>query len=106
MGGEPGRWEERYCRKRVKQCASFHGSDSSRGCTSRAGRPGRFGRLVPSGRRGGMGDGLNRRESRKGKITRQFPLAFIEIMLPGNADLPVPLVRILLGGTLQWKPCG
>ena len=53
-----------------------------------------------------MGDGLNRRESRKGKITRQFPLAFIEIILPGNADLPVPLVRILLGGTLRWKPCG
>ena len=29
--GEPVRcWEERYCGKRLKQCASFHGSDSSR----------------------------------------------------------------------------
>ena len=53
-----------------------------------------------------MGVGLNRRESRKGKITRQFPLAFIEIMVPGNAGLPVPLVRILLGGMFRWKPCG
>ena len=31
-------WEERYRRKRLKQCASFHGSDSSRAIAQRAGR--------------------------------------------------------------------
>src|SRR2546423_9399441 len=100
MGGEPGRWEERYCRKRVKQCASFHGSDSSRGCTSWAGRPGRFGRFVPSGRRGGVGGGGEPRGTRKGKKNPQIPFGFFLIILARHADLPVPLVRVLLRGPL------
>jgi hypothetical protein len=38
-----------------------------------------------------MGVGLNRCESRRGKITSQFPLASFEIMVPGNAPVTCPI---------------